>query len=102
MALVYRHIRLDTNDVFYIGIELDSKNKISASAKGFSKSARKNAFEKLSKKVIDIELNIIYNSIREASLNSNFSETTIRRFLNNKYPNKTNLKYLKDYEFTRI
>ena len=56
MALVYRHIRLDTNDVFYIGIEL----------------------------------------------NSNFSETTIRRFLNNKYPNKTNLKYLKDYEFTRI
>ena len=81
---------------------LETKDKISASAKGFSKSARKNAFEKLSKKVIDIELNIIYNSIREASLNSNFSETTIRRFLNNKYPNKTNLKYLKDYEFTRI
>lgn len=47
-----------------------------------------------SKKVIDIESKIIYNSAKEISILFNINYSTLKAYLNNKLHNKTNFKYL--------
>lgn len=74
----------------------EARLKMSMSAKGFSKECILNAALSNGKKVIDIETGEIFNSITDASKKSNYSLTSIRRFLNGKLKNKTNLIYLKD------
>lgn len=50
--------------------------------------------ESISKKVIDIKTNYIYNSIREAACINNINENTLHYYLSGKLKNKTNLKYV--------
>jgi hypothetical protein len=47
----------------------------------------------LSKKIIDTESGEIFCSVREAALKNNIKRTTLVMMLQNKNPNKTNLKY---------
>ena len=46
------------------------------------------------KKVIDLQTNIIYDSAKEVSLKFNINYSTLKSYLNNRLPNKTNFKYL--------
>lgn len=46
------------------------------------------------KKVINSKTNRIYGSLKEASIAECINYKTLNGYLNNKYPNKTNLKYI--------
>lgn len=185
MAIVYQHRRLDTNNIFYIGIELDSdkrkalglrskkitgrskywnniinktdynieilfnnltnneakeiekylikfygrkdlglgtlvnltdggdgaigcvkseelKSKISNSLKGkrnginnpmYGKNPYKNKIHYASKKVINTETKIIYNTVKEVLIMTGIPKTTFSRWLGNQKLNKTNFVY---------
>ena len=51
-----------------------------------------------SKKVIDIVTKKIYKNGRLAALDIKYSYRQLFRFLNNQYPNKTNMVYLENYK----
>jgi len=59
MAYVYKHTRLDKNEVFYIGIGSDNKNKFT---RAYSKKRRSKFWKDLTKN-IDYEVEILYNNI---------------------------------------
>ena len=50
--------------------------------------------EKISKKVLDIQTNIIYSSVIEAAKEFDISYPTLKNYLNGNRPNKTSLIYL--------
>lgn len=74
-----------------------TKNKMSQSRTGINRSEEtklkisKNNFN--NKKVIDISTKIIYNSIKDASVQLNINYTTLKRYLSGKRINKTTLSY---------
>lgn len=49
-------------------------------------------------KIINIITLEIYDSIKRASEQENINKSTLSGYLNNRIPNKTNLRYLKDFE----
>lgn len=53
-----------------------------------------NTVKSLSKKVINIETNIIYNSVTEAAKLNNLNSSTLSYYLRGNRKNKTNLRYL--------
>ena len=59
MAYVYKHTRLDKNEVFYIGIGSDDKGKFT---RAYSKKRRSKFWKDLTKN-IDYEVEILYNDI---------------------------------------
>jgi hypothetical protein len=59
MAYVYKHTRLDKNDIFYIGIGSDDKNKFS---RAYSKKGRSKFWKDLTKN-INYNVEILYNNI---------------------------------------
>ena len=79
----------------------EHKKKISLSKKGINLTTEhkirignsiKGENNPVAKKVIDIETGIIYNTIREASMNCNIKYTTLFAQLRGKNNNKTNLR----------
>lgn len=58
-----------------------------------SKLFRLRISKRQNKAVIDTKTNIIYQSIKEASLINNIPESSLSRMLNNTRPNKTTLRY---------
>lgn len=61
---------------------------------GLQESARKITSKRMSKLVLDLGTGIFYNSAKEASKMLGINENTLRSYLSNYYPNKTNLKYV--------
>lgn len=61
--------------------------------KNYKEKMRKSLIGKHNKKVIDIETNVVYESLREASLNNNLNYSCLSEMLNNKRNNKTNLRW---------
>ena len=59
MALVYSHTRLDTNEIFYIGIELDSNNP---GIRPKTKSRRSKFWKNIINKT-NYSIDIIYNNL---------------------------------------
>lgn len=77
----------------------ESKMKMSISKKGKPsklKGIKTNFINALSKIVLDFSTGIYYMSAKEASLALNIKHSTLKYWLNEKYPsrNKTNLKYV--------
>jgi group I intron endonuclease len=70
----------------------EHKLKISISNKG--KKRTKEQLIKISKKVIDTETNIIYNSVKEAADYFNINRSTLTQYLCGFRKNKTTLKYV--------
>lgn len=68
--------------------------KMKKSAKGFCQQAKENCLNSVRKKVIDTLTGENFISVKEATSNSKYSESTINRYLKGKTKNKTNLKYL--------
>ena len=62
MALVYRHRRLDTDEIFYIGIELDSNKRKASGLRSNKKSGRSSFWKNIINKT-EYEIEIIYNNI---------------------------------------
>jgi len=60
---------------------------------GLSDNIRKSNILKQSKIVIDTQTGIFYESAKEAAKILGLNANTLRCYLNNCYPNKTNLKY---------
>lgn len=81
MGVLYRHIRLDTNEPFYIGISNWAKNQ-------------KGEKHRKSKKIIDESTGIIYSCLREASEKTGINYSTLRSNLNGRRPNNTTFKLL--------
>ena len=65
MALVYRHRRLDTNEVFYIGIELDTEFKKASGNR--SKVKHRSKFWKNIVNKTDYSIEIVQNNIDNES-----------------------------------
>ena len=70
---VYRHRRLDTFEIFYVGI-----SKVKSRCR----------------KVIDVSTNIIYNTLKDVSILFNIKPSTLSHYLNNTRTNKTTFKYI--------
>lgn len=66
MALVYKHKRLDTNEIFYIGIELDSSNKKAEGKRSFVKNKRNQFWKNIVNKT-NYEIEIIYDNLTNES-----------------------------------
>ena len=79
---------------------IEIRNKFSESHKGIKMLdiTREKIFEANSKKVIDINTNIIYDSIKLAAKCINIPYTTLIQYLKGKNPNKTTLMLLKDFQ----
>ncbi len=69
---------------------LETRNKMSVSKKGKYKEGNSVS----AKKVIDTSTNIIYESVRTASICFNINYGTLKSYLSNKRTNKTTLIYL--------
>jgi len=92
------------NPRFGVILSEETKIKISNSNKGKvqsfelnlkqSQRMQNNTLSKLSKKVIDINTNIIYNSIRKASISLNINYNTLKKYLSGELQNKSTLKYI--------
>lgn len=80
MAYLYRHIRLDKNEPFYIGI---GSNK----ARCYTKKTRNKHWN--SKYVLDTDTGVYYGSVREASVYAGMNVTTFIRKMK-----KGNYKYI--------
>jgi len=72
----------------------ESKLKMKKSNKGVCNLARKNALNANNKKVIDVDTNVIYNSITEACNLLGYNRHRIYDYLSGRRKNKTTLKYL--------
>ena len=79
---------------------IEIRNKFSESHKGIKMLdiTREKIFEANSKKVIDINTNIIYDSIKLAAKCINIPYTTLIQYLKGKNPNKATLMLLKDFQ----
>ena len=62
MAIVYQHIRLDTNDVFYIGVEFDTDKKPANGKRAVSKHNRSSFWKKITNKT-SYNTKILYDNI---------------------------------------
>lgn len=62
MAIVYRHRRLDTNEIFYVGIELDTLYKKAEGVRSTRKNGRSKFWNNITLKT-DYSVEIIYNNI---------------------------------------
>lgn len=92
------------NPRYGVKLSQEIKDKISKSNKGKRQSKKLNAlqskrmmgnnYSKLSKKIIDLKTNIIYKSIRQASIEMNVNYNTLKKYLSGSLKNKTTLKYL--------
>ena len=116
MAYLYRHIRLDKNEPFYIGIGSDNKYKRAHNKKGRSYSWKDIAYnvsyeieilldnlswEDACNKRIKIycpELNIIFNSLTETSKSLNKSTGNISNIISSKTNKSRNGLTLIKYE----
>ena len=85
MAYIYRHIRLDKNEPFYIGIGSDKDYK-----RAYNKHIESLIESSINKriKIFCPELNILFNSLTEASKIINKSTGNISNILRSKN-NKT-------------
>lgn len=61
---------------------------------GLQEGTRKITSKRMSKLVLDLGTGIFYNSAKEAANLLGINENTLRSYLSNYYPNKTNLKYV--------
>ena len=62
MAVVYQHVREDTNKIFYIGIEFDTNKKLAIGKRAYSKYSRSNFWKKIINKT-NYKIEILYNNI---------------------------------------
>lgn len=62
MAIVYEHVRNDTNQVFYVGIELDTDNKIAVGKRSRKQHGRSNLWKKIINKT-SYSINILFNDL---------------------------------------
>ena len=84
MAVVYQHKRLDTNDIFYIGIELDSDKKKAIGKRSRRKEGRNQIWKRIIHKT-DYEIKLLFTDV------SNKEAIEIEKYLI-KYYGRINLK----------
>jgi len=77
------------------GTDCEKFTGIKRTRKGFTKEYKENMSIIKSKKLIDLNTNIIYNSLKEAATAYNMNPNTLCNQLKGRYPNKTSLTYLK-------
>lgn len=91
---IYRHIRLDTGTPFYVGKR--SRKAILSGPKEErvlrAKKASAAAAKLKSEKVVNIKTGEIFNSIKEASKTTKYSNTQLGRILKGWYANNTDLR----------
>jgi len=62
MAIVYQHRRLDTNEIFYIGIELDTNKRKAIGKRAFVKYHRSKYWDNIVNKT-DYSIEILFNDL---------------------------------------
>ncbi len=62
MAVVYQHKRLDTNEIFYIGIELDTSKKKAVGKRAFVRDHRSKFWKNIINKT-DYVIEILFNDL---------------------------------------
>ena len=93
----------DKNPRYGKKLAKETKEKISKANKGRIQSKELNQAQsermlgnrhsKLSKKVLDTNTGITYDSVNKAAIALNINYSTLKCYLNNKFKNKTTLKY---------
>ena len=102
------HIGIKPNEETRLKMSISAKNRIrkpysKEHSKAISDAKKGKTFSEkhklaLSKKVIDTETNIIYDSVKIAALEFNLNKNTLIQYLSGHLRNKTNLIYLDNYE----